>query len=94
MPNAERITRPIEYNPDPPNMTQNEAYELVEGVYRLFWKDDEGGGMSVASVGRTHTGEVWFAPANWLGQRSTDWRLVDRIELIEASPPRKSLRAP
>lgn len=60
---------------------------LKHGVYRIFWNT---GGKSVASIGYTHDGTNWFAPCNWTSESndkpivaSTDWKDVDRIELIE-----------
>ncbi len=66
-------------------MNQKELRTKPLGVYRLYWKD---GGMSVASVGALYDGRRWFAPANWTskwaeGIASTNWRLVEKMELIE-----------
>ena len=54
------------------------------GVYRLFWKTDDGadGGYSVASVGCDRAGRKWYAPSNWVTVPWFDWSRVDRVELI------------
>ena len=69
-------------------MTRKEAKKLVNGVYRVFWKD---GGASVAAIGRLYDGDVWMAPCNWThpipdGIASTShWTKADRVVLIEAA---------
>ena len=69
-------------------MTIKEAKQLNNGLYRIFWKD--GGGSSLAAVGRLYDGTPWFAPTNWIspspnGIASKQWRMVDRVESINAS---------
>lgn len=65
-------------------MTERDARKLPAGLYKLHW--DGGGGVSLASVGRDHDGNVWMAPANWLnhpGDRSYEyWKQVLRAEAI------------
>lgn len=47
------------------------------GVFRLFWKS---GGFSWASVGSDSSGNLWFAPSNWVTVPSFDWSDVERVE--------------
>lgn len=66
-----------------------DARELRHGLYRLFWKS---GGFSLAAVGILHDGTRWFAPVNWTcktseGIASTDWKSVERAELIFVRGP-------
>lgn len=66
-------------------MTTEDVSMLCNGIYRIHWLDDTS--WSVASVGRNENGDVWFAPANWIGgQLCYNWRMVLRVSLIEASP--------
>lgn len=74
-------------------MTIDEVQKLQHGLYRIFWKDEAGGGSSLAAVGSTCSGKRWLAPTNWtfeaerrsLGPVTTDWTRIERVELIEAS---------
>ncbi len=43
-------------------MTLQEANTLDYGVYIIYWKMEEGGGSSLASVGGLHNGDRWLAP--------------------------------
>lgn len=49
-------------------MTPEEVKKLTNGVYRIFWKEEEGGGESVAVVGRKTNGAVWMCCANWISE--------------------------
>lgn len=67
-------------------MRRKEALELRHGLYEIFWKS---GGSSLASIGSTHKGQRWFAPANWTSANerhpvvaSTNWRIVARVDPI------------
>lgn len=46
-------------------MERSEVQKLSHGLYLLFWKTEEGGGSSLASVGSLYDGGRWFAPTNW-----------------------------
>lgn len=75
-------------------MTTEEVQKLNHGLYRIFWTEDAGGGMSLASVGSLHDGSRWFAPTNWtsatsvkvIGSSHEAWRNVERVEKIELIP--------
>lgn len=59
--------------------------ELKCGAYEIYWKAEYGGGMSVASVGRSSYGYVWMAPSNWVvGVPSfCDWGKVERVARLD-----------
>lgn len=59
---------------------------LEHGVYRIRWKDDDGG-TSVAAVGSDASGRRWFAPTNWITVPSFDWSKVHSVRLIEVQHP-------
>jgi hypothetical protein len=66
-------------------MTPDEARQLRNGVYRLYWTDDDR--WSVASVGRDSEGIPWFCPANWINSAVCyEWYRIERVVLIEPSP--------
>lgn len=70
-------------------MKKDESRQLATGVYRVFWKEECGGGMSVSALGMNENGDRWLAPANWLGYDLRNpgrclWAAIDRVELIEA----------
>ena len=65
--------------------------DLPHGLYRI-WFVDCGDASVLASVGSTYDGTRWYAPCNWTSDNnlrplvaSTDWRIVQRVELIEAA---------
>lgn len=67
-------------------MTQEEVQKLSHGVYWLYFSGD---GRCLASVGSLHDGRRWYACSNWTskdrsGVVSTDWELVEWVELIMA----------
>lgn len=53
---------------------------INNGVYRIYWRS---GGFSVASIGRTRSGDVWIAPANWVSGPVFILEILDWIEVIE-----------
>lgn len=69
---------------------------LKPGLYVLEWV---GGGRSLAAVGQMTDGELWYAPANWLGHdinpigaeklpvavATRDWSGVKRAYAIESN---------
>lgn len=83
-------------------MTEKQAQQLQIGVYVLHWNS---GGASLATVGQTHSGARWFAPANWvfddaLGWRargwvvSNDWGSIERVEAIRTAHEEADTRSP
>lgn len=76
-------------------MKIEEVDRLPHGVYRLFWKESQGGGTSLASVGSTYTGRRWMAPVNWtFDEQKRDrvatsgarvWAKVEKVVLIISS---------
>lgn len=36
------------------------------GLWRIYWTEEEGGGSSVAAIGRFADGSCWIAPTNWI----------------------------
>ena len=46
-------------------MSIDEIKQLKNGLYMVLWKMSEGGGYSLAAVGRRRDGDVWFSPTNW-----------------------------
>jgi hypothetical protein len=71
-------------------MTRDEANALVDGVYRITWRD---GGKSLAAVGKVaFCNQKWLAPCNWLYVPADQdprelWTIVATAELIEADTP-------
>jgi len=74
-------------------MTLEETRHLSHGLYRIFWKEAEGGGFSLAVVGSMYSGARWMACANWTGKdgkgipgsdSAKSWGKVERTELVEA----------
>ncbi len=67
-------------------MLKSEVSLLSPGLYRVFWKEKNGGGSSVAAVGITANGDRWLAPTNWLSPTDRNhyraWHKVERVELI------------
>jgi hypothetical protein len=74
-------------------MTTEEVQKLGHGLYRIYWKQECGGGTSLASVGTLYDGSRWFAPTNWtnpdpqkvVGSHDS-WDSVDFVETIEPPP--------
>jgi hypothetical protein len=67
-------------------MNPEDVLKLKHGLYRVFWKPENGGGSSLAAIGSNFNGKRWIAPTNWIRVNDThdSWHLVDRVELIEA----------
>lgn len=65
-------------------MTKKKANELDLGLYKIFWKEKHGGGVSLAAVGYDQAGNRWFAPTNWLEVPSFDWAKVEKAVLLHA----------
>lgn len=71
-------------------MNQDEVRDLQHGLYRVFWKEQFGGGMSLAAVGTNFHGKRWIAPTNWVRLYDADnahtaWDLIDHVELVETN---------
>lgn len=66
-------------------MNQRQLKGLHLGVYRIFWEGDgeDGGGSSVAAIGKDGNGRYWHAPSNWVVVPCYDWKDVKRLSLIE-----------
>lgn len=73
-------------------MKKADVQKLSHGLYRIFWKESQGGKSSLAAVGSMHDGQRWIAPVNWtapIGGNPTGcgkiWQSVEKVELIEAA---------
>jgi hypothetical protein len=71
-------------------MTKQEYNSLPLGLYRIFWKQSCGGGMSLAAIGMTENGSRWIAPTNWVAPASSPTsiyktrRSILRVEMVVA----------
>lgn len=70
-------------------MKLNDAKKLRNGLYEIHWKQSEGGGSSLAAVGRTENGTPWLAPCNWINgldgkETGKVWRSVESVKVIRA----------
>lgn len=77
-------------------MTTEEVQKLPHGLYRLHYKEESGGGYSLAAVGSMYDGTRWMACCNWTAPSTRHhgsswapgtfspegWDKVDRAELI------------
>ncbi len=71
-------------------MERAEVNSLKHGVYRVKWKEQAGGGTSVAAVGSKDNGDRWLCASNWTSppEQSTDsssaeiWDAVESMELL------------
>ncbi len=63
-------------------MKEENVDKLSLGLYKIFWKNKEGGGSSLAAVGQDSLGRLWFAPINWLTVPSRNWKLVKNVKRI------------
>jgi len=61
-------------------MTVEEIKKLNTGLYIILWKASEGGGFSLASVGRDREGNPWIAPTNWSSGSTTREDSLEKIE--------------
>jgi hypothetical protein len=61
-------------------MKEEEVKQLVNGIYRIYWKS---GGSSLASVGVTFNGGRWLAPINWVSptEKQEVWESVKKVTL-------------
>lgn len=73
-------------------MTLQETFDLPLGVYRIYWKDGDPRGYSVATIGQRYDGSRWLAPANWTCEREKSfqatsearhWEMIESVQLIE-----------
>lgn len=61
-------------------MNKSDVSKLKNGLYLIEWEDAT---SSPAAVGRLESGDVWFAPINWVNvDKSTDWDMVKSIEIV------------
>jgi hypothetical protein len=59
----------------------NEIKKLA--LYRVYWKELEGGGSSVAAIGMRANGMLWIAPTNWTDPSDLTPELKEKIESLE-----------
>ncbi len=54
------------------------------GLYKIFWKEEQGGNVSLAAIGMSREGERWFAPTNWsnVGLLKDSVESIARMELV------------
>ncbi len=69
--------------------------ELPLGLYRVYWKEEHGGGSSLAAVGQKYSGARWLACVNWTcgadrqspgTSKAGEWEKVNYMERIYAPP--------
>lgn len=69
-------------------MTLKETQSLPHGIYRIYWKEEYGGGHSLAAVGSLNDGSKWIACTNWIGKEQVNssgeeiWNKVAEAKLI------------
>lgn len=61
-------------------MSVDDIKKLPNGLYIIIWSENEGGGFSLAALGRDRAGNPWIAPTNWTSGSTT---LEDSIEKID-----------
>jgi hypothetical protein len=63
-------------------MTREESLSLRNGLYRIYWKKNEGGGTSLAAIGILENGYRWIAPINWVHPSEIQdvWELIEEVE--------------
>lgn len=66
-------------------MKKKQAQQLGHGLCVIHWKEQHGGGSSMASVGSDTKGRRWFAATNWLVVPCFDWRAVKRVVWVKTS---------
>lgn len=69
-------------------MKLEDVHKLDKGLYKVFWREKYGGGMTLAAVGITHRNERWLASVNSVGGTGVSgleelWRYVDHVVPIE-----------
>lgn len=60
--------------------------KFVPGLYLLEWKT---GGSSLASVGVSSSGKLWYAPTN--GAPGMDWSLIKKAHLLMSNDDKKEI---
>lgn len=79
-------------------MSDIEVEGLEHGIYKVFWKPEAGGRVSLAAVGSMYDGRRWMAPTNWTSGNNMNavsgygqdvWADVERVEIVLSS---KSVR--
>lgn len=63
-------------------MSLDEASQISNGLYLIKWTAYEGGGFSLAALGRDRTGKIWIAPTNWVNGHAMLEEQLDKIELM------------
>lgn len=61
-------------------MTKEEIKQLPLGLYRIYWKSDNG--TSMAAIGMLENGDRWLAPTNWV-HPTEDQNIWSRIEKVK-----------
>ena len=66
-------------------MKKEDVLKLPPGLYRIHWRESNGGGSSLAAVGITRNGNRWLAPINWVKPSDSlvTWRAVEKAEILE-----------
>ena len=59
-------------------MNNYQASQLKPGLYLIEWKQSQGGGSSLASVGVCCDGSRWLAPINWVTP-TTDRNILKKV---------------
>lgn len=69
-------------------MTTVARQQFVSGLYIIHWKEECGGGRSLAAVGQLPSGRYWIAPTNWVnGSVSLDSQLDKIGEMVRVEIP-------
>lgn len=63
-------------------MTTEEASNIPNGLYLIKWTAYQGGGFSLAALGRDQGGKIWIAPTNWVNGHAMLDEQIDSIELM------------
>lgn len=63
-------------------MTDDQVAQIKPGLYLIYWKEEQGGGASLAAVGCDEEGKKWYHPTNWISGPSFDWEIVERVGLL------------
>jgi hypothetical protein len=72
-------------------MTTERFNALPLGLYRVYWKQISGGGMSLAAIGMSKDGSRWIAPINWVAPATAsnetcfDIARVEKVETCDGS---------
>ena len=73
-----------DFNVSRPNENASAILNARQGLYRVHWKEEHGGGMSLAAVGQYANGRSWFAPTNWISGAVPLDEQADKIERLES----------